>query len=123
MESEADRLYLAGIKHLEAGDLGAAMADLEAALGFDPDHLPAVRKLVELCLEMDEIRAFGNWIYEYLRLDPLSPEPHILLAEHLATHNRWDEVLEELARAETKSPSESQTARMWFVKAHLPPGY
>ncbi len=78
--------------------LGRAIQILEDAWTALPDNAQIAKHLARLSLRINEIRAFVNWCHEALRIDPRDPEPHVMLAEHLAAQSRWAE-----ARAEAEA--------------------
>jgi Tfp pilus assembly protein PilF len=88
--------YLAEARQLaEAGEVGAAIVVLERAVEECQDNAEVTKLLAKLNVRIDEVRAFQNWCHESLRIDPLDPEPHELLADYFEAKGRLGEAAEE----------------------------
>lgn len=70
---------------------GDALDILEAALIDDPENSTIAKECARLSLEINELRAFANWCHEALRIDPLDPEPHEMMAQVLRRIGRIGE--------------------------------
>lgn len=84
---------------IAAGRLGEAYEWLEREIGEGRESALYCRRLAWLGLAIEDIRAVEIWCHESLRLDPASPEPHLLLGYALLREARHAEALEELEAA------------------------
>lgn len=96
----ADSLIEQALRAEQENNLDVAIDLLEQALLLSHEDARIPKHLARLSLRINEIRAFVNWCHEALRIDPNDPEPHLMLAAHLAERGRQREADEELRMAE-----------------------
>jgi hypothetical protein len=116
----AAEYFRLGVELAEKDRLGDAFVALEECVTLDPDHGQACKLLAKLSLAANEVRAFTNWLHEAQRIDERDPEPHLLLAEHLAGRRRWEEAAAEVRIARRKDPHGTLAARLDAVSAKIP---
>lgn len=86
-----------------------AFDHLERSVQLEPDNAAACKLLARLSLSVNEIRAFVCWCHEAARIEPLDPEPHLMMAEVFEQANRLKEAAEARQRATSLTqPSEAR---------------
>lgn len=116
----ADEYYRLGVALARQNKISEAFEALEECVTLDPDHRDACKELARLSLEANEVRAFVNWLHEAQRIDEADPEPHLMLAEHLAARKRWAEADMEIRVALRKNPTQEMVDRLAAIQARLP---
>jgi tetratricopeptide (TPR) repeat protein len=94
--AEAERL-------IAAGEIGEAIAVLESAIEEGKESAAIAKRLAQLSLRIDEVRAFQNWCHEALRLDPNDVEVYHMLEDYFRRHGREFEADEAREAAEAIS--------------------
>lgn len=97
--AEAAELYQRGLELAAEGSIHEALVSIERAVEIHPDFGPACKTLARLSLEVNEIRAFQNWMHEACRIDPDDSEPYVLMGRLLSVQRRPAEALEAFRRA------------------------
>lgn len=77
------------------GRLSVAYASLEQKIAADQATAEDCLHLAWLAFAFKDFRAVEVWSHECERLDPASPEPHLLLATVLDRGERWQEAVDE----------------------------
>jgi serine/threonine-protein kinase len=102
------------------GNVAAAVARLERALGADPRFARAHAALARACLDRFEETNEVRWAdrardaaQEALRLDSRDVEVRRTLAEILASRGRLSEAIDELKQALALKPGSDQTRRLY----------
>lgn len=95
-----DSLIKQALQSEQENQLDEAIELLEQALVLSHEDARIPKHLARLSLRINEIRAFSNWCHEALRIDSNDPEPHLMLARHLAEKGRQREADEEYRMAE-----------------------
>lgn len=85
---------------MASGDLGDAILVLERAVQECDDNADVTKLLAKLNLRINEVRAFQSWCHESMRIEPLDPEPHEMLADYFEANGRSGEAEEERRVAE-----------------------
>jgi lipopolysaccharide biosynthesis regulator YciM len=116
----SDEYFRLGVEMAGRNDIAAAMDALEECLVLNPDHAPACKELARLSLQVNEVRAFANWLHEAQRIDEGDPEPNIMLAEHLVERKRWEEADGEVRSALRKVLTPDQVDRLARAQARIP---
>jgi tetratricopeptide (TPR) repeat protein len=116
---EASELYQKGIRLAAEGDVHAALVAIERAVEIFPDFAEACKTLARLSLEVNEVRAFQNWIHEACRIDPADGEPYLLMGRLLASQGRSAEAIEALERAAALGTGESGRRQIDEILAPL----
>lgn len=81
--------YLNQAKQLvAAGEIGEAIAMLEAAIEEGKETAGIAKMLAKLSLQIDEVRAFQNWCHEALRMDPKDLEVYRMLEDYFRANGR-----------------------------------
>lgn len=99
MPVEAAELYDHGLRLAAEGSIHEALVTIERAVEIHPDFGPACKTLAKLSLEVNEIRAFQNWMHEACRIDPSDSEPYVLMGRLLTAQRRSAEAVETFRRA------------------------
>lgn len=71
-----------------AGEVGEAIALLEAAIEEGKETAGIAKMLARLSLQIDEVRAFQNWCHEALRMDPKDVEVYRMLEDYFRSNGR-----------------------------------
>ena len=116
----AEEYYQLGLRLAREDKLGDAFVALEECVTLDPDHGLACKELARLSLLANEVRAFINWLHEAQRVDERDPEPHVMMAEHLASRRRWEEADMEVRIALRKDPAPELVERLAAAQAKFP---
>ncbi len=78
------------------GKIGEAIDVLERAVATGDESCEICKELARLSLTVNEVRAFGNWCHEAMRLDETDPEPYLMVGRVLVAARRWEEAVETL---------------------------
>lgn len=97
--AEAAGLYDEGLRLAAEGKIHEAFVTIERAVEVYPDFGPACKTLAKMSLEVNEVRAFQNWMHEACRIDPSDPEPYLMMGRLLAFQRRSAEAVEALRHA------------------------
>lgn len=108
MPVEAATLYDHGLRLAAEGNIHEALVTIERAVEVYPDFGPACKTLAKLSLEVNEIRAFQNWMHEACRIDPADSEPYVLMGRLLTVQRRSAEAVEAFRRALSLGVSDLQ---------------
>jgi len=88
--------YLLGTIYMAKNSLPAARSFLERGLGHNPNDLPLLLKLAELCLQERDYRAALDLAQRALAQQPNSAEAHSSAGQSLLSLGRTDEAIQEL---------------------------
>ncbi len=119
MPAEAAELYGRGLRLAEEGSIHEALVTIERAVEVYPDFGLACKTLARLSLEVNEVRAFQNWMHEACRIDPEDAEPYVLMGRLLAVQRRSAEALEAFQRALSLGVPDSQRREIEAMLAPL----
>jgi tetratricopeptide (TPR) repeat protein len=108
--SDSNASWLLALAHRALKETDAERAALEKVAAVSADHVPAFLRLMELAAERKDwptVIAFGERL---LAVNPLSPQPHRLLAaaaDHLNDHPRATRALRTLLFMEPPDPAQT----------------
>lgn len=117
--AEAAELYDRGLRLAAEGSIHEALVTIERAVEIYPDFGPACKTLGKLSLEVNEVRAFQNWMHEACRIDPADSEPYLLMGRLLAAQSRAPEAIEALKRAVSLGVTEAEREEIEEILAPL----
>ncbi len=107
-----------GLLAAEQGDLGAARAEIQAALRLDPSFVPALVNLADLERLAGREDEGERWLRKALRIAPDDPDVHYALGLLLVRRGRSGEALEVLRRAAELAPESARYATVYALALH-----
>ena len=96
--------YHKAVAHLEIGEIDEARSELEAALGLDPDLLPALERLGYLLLEQGDLDGARARFDHLVELAPYRAAGHVGIGEVELMRGRADDALGNLEAAVRLDP-------------------
>jgi hypothetical protein len=82
-------------RQIVAGRFDVAYHNLEEEMAQGREDGPTAMRMAWLGFAFRDTRAVETWCHETIRLEPDSPEPHLLLGLVLLRGERWPEAAEE----------------------------
>ena len=83
------------VRQMIEGRFDVAYRSFEEEVARGREDTPTALGMAWLAFAFRDLRAVETWCHEAIRLEPDSPEPHLLLGLVLLRDERWPEAVEE----------------------------